>query len=598
MDAVWNERLNAIAAKLANVPHGGKTALIRAEAGKMGISVSRLYKELEQVMVKPTRKRRSDAGKTALSRDDAAMISATVMAAMRANDKKLMSVEQALDMLIANKEIDPVRVDKATGEVVRLSVSTIIRALKQYCLHPKQLARPDPVTHLRSLHPNHLWQIDASMCVLFYLPSDKKKHDLELRMMRKAEFNKNKPKNVAKVVNDRVWRYVVTDHTSGVIFVWYVFGGESSENLCETFIQAMQPKKDRLRFPFCGVPKMVMLDPGSANTGHGFKNLCKQLGVEVIINKVGNPRAKGQVEQANNLVETKFESDLSFIRITNLAQLQECANQWMLLINSNHKHSRHGKARFSVWNEIKPEQLRLPPSAEYCRELVLSRPEQRKVGDDMTISFAGRRFDVSGIAGLGNREMVTVAKNPWQEYSVRVQRFDEFGKEVWIEVPEIITDQYGFRVDAAIVGQEHKSHADTPAQTHAKELEKLTMQADTLEAAAQNRKAKALPFGGRIDPFAHQEQVLADDNVRYMPKRGVQMDYNKMDVQAAVLNKVELAKLLKPRAEAIGFDWQTAMGRLQQYYPDGAPESDVDAVFEHITQPAPHLKIVRTGTHG
>ena len=83
-----------------------------------------------------------------------------------------------------------------------------------------------------------------------------------------------------------------------------------------------------------------------------------------------------------------------------------------------------------------------------------------------------------------------------------------------------------------------------------------------------------------------------------MPKRGVQMDYNKMDVQAAVLNKVELAKLLKPRAEAIGFDWQTAMGRLQQYYPDGAPESDVDAVFEHITQPAPYLKIVRTGTHG
>ncbi|CRZ20621.1 protein of unknown function [Kingella kingae] len=88
---------------------------------------------------------------------------------------------------------------------------------------------------------------------------------------------------------------------------------------------------------------------------------------------------------------------------------------------------------------------------------------------------------------------------------------------------------------------------------------------------------------------------MADDKVRYMPKRGQQMDYNKMDVRAAVLNKVELAKLLKPRIEADGGNWQNAMSRLQQLYPDGALESELESVFERIRREP--LKL-RTGTHG
>ena len=597
MNAVLNERLNAIATKLGQLPHGGKTAFLKAEAAKLNMSVARLYKELEQVMIKPERKKRSDAGKTALSLEDAQMISACILQAMRANNKKLGTVEETVKFLIANKEIDPTRVDKSTGEVITLSVSTITRALKQYRLHPEQLLRPEPVTHLRSLHPNHLWQIDASLCVLFYLPSEKKKNELALQVMREQEFYKNKPQNIAKIVKDRVWRYVVTDHTSGCIFVWYVMGGENSENLCEAFIQAIQPKKDRLKFPFCGVPKMVMLDPGSANTGFGFKNLCQQLGVEIIINKVGNPRAKGQVEQANNQIERDFEGKLSFIRVNSLSQLQAAANEWMMLFNSDKKHSRHGMTRFQGWQKIQADELRIPPPADYCRELVLSRPVERVVANDLTISFEGRTFDVSALPFIQNQDKITVAKNPWKPFSAQVQRFDEHGKAYWLEVPEQIVDGFGFAVNAAIVGQEYKAHADTAIQTHAKELEKLAMQADTLEQAAQNRKAKNLPFGGRIDPFAHQEKVLSESKTAYIPKRGTQMDYNKMDVQAAMLNKVELAKLLRARVLEQGFDWALAMERLQAEYPEGAPESNLDLVFERITRPKLTL-LMKTGTDG
>ena len=595
MNAVLNERLNAIATQLGKLPHGGKTPFLQAEAEKLGMSVAKLYKELERVMVKPQRKRRADAGKTALELKDAQMISAVLMETMRKNGKRLMTVERAVEMLIANKEIDPVRIDKETGEVFTLSNSTIIRALKLYKLHPDQLLQPAPVTSMQSLHPNHVWQIDASLCVLFYLPVSGK--DTGLRMMNADEFYKNKPKNVVKIEQDRVWRYVVTDHCSGCLFVWYVFGGENSENLCETFIQAMQPKAGRLQDPFCGVPVNVMLDPGSANTGHGFKSLSKQLSVNVIINKVGNPRAKGQVENGNNLVETQFESGLRMVRISSIEQLQGLANRWMRYFNGQKIHSRHGMSRYKAWQKIMPEQLIIPPPTEYCRELVLSKPEERKVNADLSIDFGGRKYDVSGVPFVMVGEKITVSKNPWKQFSVQVQRWDENGQETWLEVPEQIVDGFGFAVNAAIVGQEYKAHADTAIQTHAKELEKLAMQADTLEQAAQNRKAKNLPFGGRIDPFAHQEKVLSESKTAYIPKRGTQMDYNKMDVQAAMLNKVELAKLLRARVLEQGFDWALAMERLQAEYPEGAPESNLDLVFERITRPKLTL-LMKTGTDG
>jgi hypothetical protein len=107
-----------------------------------------------------------------------------------------------------------------TGEIVPLSASAIIRALRQYRLHPDQLRAPAPAVQLASRHPNHVWQLDASICVLYYLKNPAKgvKGDTGLRIMDEKEFNKNKPANVAKVVNDRVWSFEGTDHTTGWIY--------------------------------------------------------------------------------------------------------------------------------------------------------------------------------------------------------------------------------------------------------------------------------------------------------------------------------------------------------------------------------------------
>lgn len=580
MNPAMIERLKAVESQAAALGRGARSAFLKRQAEEMGMSLATLYRKLEAVCVKPTRKRRADAGKTELKIEEAKMISAVLIEAMRRNGKRLMSVGQAVEMLRANGKIEAARVDTETGEVLPLSENTVVRALKTYRLHPDQLLQPEPVSRMRSEHPNQCWQIDPSLCVLYYLP--RQGRDSGLRVMKEEEFYKNKPKNVVKIENDRVWRYTGTDHASGTVAVRYYFGGETSANLCDFFIFMMQKKGDVAKDPFRGVPKMVMLDPGSANTSAAFKNLCKSLDVHVQINKPGNPRAKGQVEKANDMVEKSFESGLKFVEVSDIDRLNTLAERWMRWFNSEKVHSRHGMTRYQAWNRIKPEELILPPPAEYCRELAISAPKEAKVSADLEIRFGGRVYSVKDIKGILVGQKVLAAKNPWEENGARIATYDADGREVWVSVPEVVFDELGFRADAAVIGAEYKAPADTAAQRNRKELEKLATGAQTLEEAAAKRKGKSLPFDGEIDPYRHQEDALAERNTLFMPKQGQQMAYNRMEVAEQVLSKVEIAKRLKPRFEADGEDWKRAVSLIAEYYPDGVVESGLEGVYDRI----------------
>ncbi|MGK2889836.1 MAG: hypothetical protein ACSLEN_14280 [Candidatus Malihini olakiniferum] len=66
-----------------------------------------------------------------------------------------------------------------------------------------------------------------SICVLYYLnnPAKGVRGDTGLRIMNEQEFNKNKSANADKVVNDLVWSFKGTDHTTGWIYLEYRFSG-------------------------------------------------------------------------------------------------------------------------------------------------------------------------------------------------------------------------------------------------------------------------------------------------------------------------------------------------------------------------------------
>ena len=139
MNPALIERLQAVDRQAENMGRGERSAYLKQQAAELGMSLATLYRKLEAVAVKPERKRRSDAGKSELSLEEAKLISAVLMEAMRRNGKRLMAVRQAVEMLRANGKIEAARIDEETGEVMPLSESTITRALREYKLHPDQL---------------------------------------------------------------------------------------------------------------------------------------------------------------------------------------------------------------------------------------------------------------------------------------------------------------------------------------------------------------------------------------------------------------------------------------------------------------------------
>ncbi len=167
-----------------------------------------------------------------------------------------------------------------------------------------------------------------------------------------------------------------------------------------------------------GVPEILMMDAGSANLSGLFLNLLERLGVRHLTHLPGNPRAKGQVEQCQNLVETQFEGRLAFHRVTCVEQLQQAADRWRRHYNAWAVHTRHGRTRNTMWLTINEDQLRIAPPLELLRELVTTKPEERVVRADMTDTHAvkgfGRRtYALHMLPGVVPGMRVRVVGNPY-----------------------------------------------------------------------------------------------------------------------------------------------------------------------------------------
>ena len=241
---------------------GEKEKIIEEGCSKTGLSRATFLKQIKPFRPASGRKVRSDKGKHQLEFKELQTISSAWLHIRRNNGKTMMTLERIMKILRTNGKIKAEFTDENTGEIRPYSTSSVERALRNANLHPDQLLRPAPVVQLQSRHPNHVWQIDPSLCVLYYLKETGKGNGL--CVMEAEQFYKNKPANVAKVEPQRVWRYVITDHASGVIYVEYVYGGETAENVSQCFINAIQPKSNKSE-PFFGVPKILIFVPGTPN---------------------------------------------------------------------------------------------------------------------------------------------------------------------------------------------------------------------------------------------------------------------------------------------------------------------------------------------
>lgn len=572
MSAVIIQHLSVIAQAAQNADHGQRGDIYRDACKELGISLQTLHRKLGEITVRDKRKRRVDAGNSVLTLDDAATISAYVLEHIRKNNKKTKSIQAAVAELRANGAIVAGRVDETTGEIIPLSDAAIQRALRGYGLHPEQVLAPDPVMTLISKHPNHVWQIDASLCVLYKLPDQP---GYGITEVESTEKYKNKLSHFARIEHRLVQRYLITDHASCAVFIYFAFGGESTESLCQLLINAILQRE---QYPFYGIPVMIYLDRGSANRSATFKNLCKALGIR--LEYAQRARAKGQVEKMHDVVELGLESGLKMaVHIRTVDQLNDLGKKWAHWFNATRIHSRHGKTRYAAWQLIKPHELITTDlNAEQLLLLATEQPKACKVDPYLVVNFKGEKFNAANVPGVMVGEKLMITRCAFSADVAQAILYDADGNEVFHQLPKVEIDEtWGWRADGAILGEQHKRHADTVAQTARKKLERLAMNADTDAEAEANRKAKVAPFGGKIDPY---KEMTEHQHPAYFPNRDTPRQLVAPVRELERMNTVKMAKWL---AGHLGSEYQPSMlADLTKRFPDGATELELEQVLADL----------------
>lgn len=589
------DRLNA-------APHGERRAMVEAHAASVGKSTNTVYGWLSTYAGYDSgRKKRSDAGQTRLPGETLEAIAAMQREGIRANGKRTMPLAVAMNVADAN------------GITVNVSESQISRLLRQRRMDTRSVTTARTTTELRSLHPNHVHQIDPSLCLLYYTPGGKQ------HLMTESKFYKNKLDAFAKV-KLKCWRYVRYDHASGVVDVrYYEAEGENQAVLFDFLMWTWGRQEGRLNY---GVPKLLLWDKGSANTSHAIQNLLDALDVKHETHAAGHAWAKGGVEQANNLVETHFESRLRLEPVDSVEQLNAAALSWARDWNANllaHIDSRLRRAssepmvRDDLWNLI----LRTPgvlvdmPPREVCQWFLAGKEAERQVRN-LQITFAhpelGRSaaYDLRAWAEhIHNGQKVTVAPVLLREGVLRVS-IDRAGAEALVvEVePQRDFDAFGRSADAQVIGEGYKRAPETAGEAVARRLAVAAYgDGTTVDQAEDKREAGARPFAhlnGGKGLTAHSHLGQEEAPARLLPAAGeVSTEAVRAagravrTVQAEPLSQIEAAKRLRA---LVGDAWTAEhFAWLAQRHPGGVQEEALAGIADEIRGGKPKTALRAVG---
>jgi hypothetical protein len=325
-----------------------------------------------------------------------------------------------------------------------------------------------------------------------------------------------------------------------------------------------------------------MMDMGSANTGGLAMNLLRRLQVKALPHAAENARATGQVENARNIFERQFESSLLLRPVSSLAELKAMAWRWARHYNATKVHSRHGMTRTECWlRDITEQQLRLAPPAELCRTLMTHTPEHRRVSPQLRVSFNGQEYSVQHLPRVMVGEKLLVTYSPYVADAALIVDTDADGHELLHTVPLVRRDEAGFSEAANIIGEDYTAAPVTLADTNRAAVERVAMDAATDAEAEAKRKAKALPFGGRIDPY----KPITDAPERsYMPRRGTPLapgaQVAPQVAPARVLSLFEAASELARKGLQMSPERNATVASL---YPEGVPEDQIDDLINRLT---------------
>lgn len=547
-----------------------RTAVVEEMCRLFAFSKQKAYAALKESGWHSGRKVRTDAGSSAADEETIRVIAAILQNSVRKNGKKTMSIENARAVLLQN------------GYDVPISSRRIGEILRSRTLSTESTSKPSPHQRMRTEYPNQVHFADPSVALMYFAPNGKQK------FLRDDEVYKNKPFLEGRE-NLKCWRYVLTDHYSGTICVrYYAAAGENSANMYDFLLYAWGKKKDPL-YNFHGLPELLIWDCGSANISKPVSNALKALRVETKPHLPGNPRAKGQVENANNIVECQFESLLHLETVNSMEELNDAAERWCAAFNANQleyrdtRITRAGRkigSRTELWNRIELEQLRELPDEEICRQIFTTGVQVRTVGGDLAVSFVhpktktATRYSLSGLPEIMVGMTVNVQPILVSDEALALVSYKGSDGEIMsFEIKPIEYNEAGFDVSAPVFGQEYKSQPDTLREKNTKTLAEIAL-ADE----------KEVPFSKVTDGqgFKTHSLIQTQANPWFKTQTGRQVEVaaGTVEVHDINISAVEMAKRFKART---GFIPEGFIAGLKKDYPEGVPSRLVDELVAEYT---------------
>ena len=527
-------------------------------------STAKAYKVLKESGWESGRKKRKDTGTSALGEEALAKVAAVVKHGLRKNGKSTMPVNIARAMLLGN------------GVDIPIENSRLRELLRKNTLSIENAKVPSPHSRMRSLYPNHVHFTDPSLSLLYFAPGGKQ------HILRDDEVYKNKPFLEGKE-DLKCWRYVLTDHFSSSICVrYYAAKGENAINMYDFLLYAWG-QKDNPAYLFHGIPEILFWDKGSGNINKQVTNALSALRVKTETHKAGNPRAKGQVEEANNLVETHFECLLRLEEVHSIAELNNAAERWCAAYNASlipnldtrlHRGGKKIGARTFLWQRITPEQLRELPDYEICRAIFTTGIQTRKVAGDLTVSITHpktkqtMRYSVSHLPGIlvgqeVNVQPILVDPEPLVTVSYQC------GKEiVSYELEPIIYGAFGFAETAAVIGEEYKKQKETLREANSKTLDEII-----------GGESKAIPFASVTNGEGFKTHSLIQPENPFLRQRtGEQITVSQPDhveVHDILISHFEALRRVSAR---LGYCPDGFIERMKKEFPEGVPSSRIDDI--------------------
>ena len=347
-------------------------------------------------------------------------------------------------------------------------------------------------------------------------------------------------------------------------------------------------KKSDPLYNFHGLPELLIWDCGSANVSRPVTAALTALRVETKPHMPGNPRAKGQVEKANDIVETQFECLLKLEPVQSIDELNEAVERWCAAFNANRlegrdtRLTRGGKkiaSRLELWNRIEEAQLKELPAPDICRQIFTTGVQVRTVGGDLAVSIVhpnvktSLRYSLRSLPDIMVGMTVNVQPLLVTADAVQVSYQNHAGEIETFEVAPIEYGDAGFDMSAPVFGKEYQSPPDTLRETNLKELASLAL------ANAGDKTPFAKATGGEgfkthslihaVDPFATATTG-----------KQIEVAAGTVEVHDIFISAVEAAKRFKARA---GYIPDGFIARIKTEYPEGLPSKLVDDLVLEYT---------------